>query len=249
MSIGLRLPVIVATLRPQEIFDRCMQSLRDQGPAQAEIYLVQQSLAVNAQCYGRSHGATVLSGGRNLGLSGAWNLALRTVFTKGYEVAMLLNDDMVLTDVRTLTVLRDIYVCCPRQLRYLHDRGFSAIVISRAVWEEVGEFDEGFWPAFFEDNDYHWRCKLAGIPWDEVLVDTEHVGSGTLKADPAFATAHTNAFAINADRYRQKWGSGPHHETFQQAWNGGDPKPSTRDILPFEICAALEQPWAAEVPV
>lgn len=41
---------------------------------------------------------------------------------------------------------------------------FSAFMISKECWEVVGEFDELFFPAYFEDNDLHYRMKLLEIP-------------------------------------------------------------------------------------
>jgi hypothetical protein len=36
-------------------------------------------------------------------------------------------------------------------------------LIPREVWKEVGEFDEQFKIACFEDADYTWRCAQAGV--------------------------------------------------------------------------------------
>ena len=39
---------------------------------------------------------------------------------------------------------------------------FAAFLLSRECWERVGPFDEKFYPAYFEDNDYHYRIQLEG---------------------------------------------------------------------------------------
>lgn len=39
----------------------------------------------------------------------------------------------------------------------------AALAIRRPVWEIVGEFDEGFYPAYFEDADYCYRARRNGI--------------------------------------------------------------------------------------
>lgn len=38
------------------------------------------------------------------------------------------------------------------------------IIMHRAVWEIVGEFDEYYLHAGFDDIDYSWRCQEKGIP-------------------------------------------------------------------------------------
>ncbi len=39
----------------------------------------------------------------------------------------------------------------------------AALAIRRAVWDVIGEFDEGFYPAYFEDADYCHRARRKGI--------------------------------------------------------------------------------------
>ena len=41
---------------------------------------------------------------------------------------------------------------------------FSAFMISKDCWEVCGEMDEGFYPAYFEDTDYHYRMNVLEIP-------------------------------------------------------------------------------------
>jgi GT2 family glycosyltransferase len=39
----------------------------------------------------------------------------------------------------------------------------AALAIRRSVWSQVGHFDEGFYPAYFEDVDYAYRARRKGI--------------------------------------------------------------------------------------
>lgn len=244
----MRFAVVLASFVPHAAIATCHESLLLQRPIEAEIIAIQQSAAVgDAMAEWERHGATVYRPGRNLGTCRAWNWGLETAFAKGYNVALLLNDDMILTDPRTLTQLRDIYVCQARQLRYLHDRGYSAICISKIMWDEVGPFDIGFHPAFFEDNDHHWRCKVAQVPWDEILIDSVHGndGSSTLKADVEFQSINAHTFNLNRERYRAKWGAGPHEEIWTVPWNGGPAQPGIRERLDPEMLKRIERPYEA----
>jgi len=39
----------------------------------------------------------------------------------------------------------------------------AALAIRRAVWDKVGRFDEGFYPAYFEEVDYCYRARRLGF--------------------------------------------------------------------------------------
>ena len=105
---------------------------------------------------------------------------------------------------------------------------FSAFMLSRECWDTIGEFDELYAPAYFEDNDFHYRMKLADIAaivYPPALF--YHFGSGTQN------NANENGqpmvpgpmFENNRAFYVKKWGGLPDHETFTTPYN--DP---TKDI-------------------
>lgn len=39
----------------------------------------------------------------------------------------------------------------------------AAVAIRRSTWDVVGRFDEGFYPAYYEDADYYYRTRCKGI--------------------------------------------------------------------------------------
>lgn len=99
---------------------------------------------------------------------------------------------------------------------------FSAFMISKEAWEQVGEFDELFAPAYFEDNDYHRRMNL--LEAKAVVLPAAmffHYGSRTqneanengqpMVPSPMFENAR--AF------YAKKWGGIPDQEKFNQPYN------------------------------
>ena len=53
----------------------------------------------------------------------------------------------------------------PRLVEYVTG---TAIAILRSTWESVGRFDEGFYPAYYEESDYCIRARRLGI--DTVFV-------------------------------------------------------------------------------
>lgn len=93
---------------------------------------------------------------------------------------------------------------------------FSAFMLSKQCWDVVGEFDEGFKPAYFEDNDYHRRMTLAGM---KALVYPPamfyHFGSRTQNEALAGAVIVPGpVFEENKKYYHGKWGGGPGEDRF-----------------------------------
>ena len=86
---------------------------------------------------------------------------------------------------------------------------FSAYMINQHSWDLVGEFDEGFFPAYYEDNDYHRRIKLAGLK--AIVLPTSlyyHYGSRTQHQvinKPIVDSSKSHQYFI------EKWGGSPEH--------------------------------------
>lgn len=94
---------------------------------------------------------------------------------------------------------------------------FSAFMIDQKCWEITGEFDEVFAPAYYEDNDYHYRMQLAGllaITYPPAMFF--HWASRTqLEAlgRPLSDTSNQHA------QYVRKWGGDPGKEVFVRPYN------------------------------
>ncbi len=109
---------------------------------------------------------------------------------------------------------------------------FSCFMIKPETFAKVGSFDENFKPAYFEDNDYHYRIKLCGF---EAISSSwapfYHYGSLTQNYDQNSPTVPPEQFLKNQDYFNRKWGAlGPGMETFQRPFN--DPNlPASRWTL------------------
>lgn len=119
------------------------------------------------------------------------NFGVNRVFEKGYQIALVLNNDILLHPKALIRIAERFeqggvgMVTCmdataecgadPSNIYGIDDEEksrncpesehphFSAFAVSRDCWERVGEFDEVFFPAYYEDNDYHYRMRLVGI--------------------------------------------------------------------------------------
>lgn len=117
---------------------------------------------------------------------------------------------------------------------------WTATAINRAVIETVGLFDEwSFWPLYFDDTDYAYRCHLAGVPvehgdWCREGDDGE-TASMTIRSDPEFAAANNRTWALNRTAYIAKWGGPPGREQFTRPWD--------RDV---PLWATKPDPWGRQ---
>jgi GT2 family glycosyltransferase/glycosyltransferase involved in cell wall biosynthesis len=78
-------------------------------------------------------------------------------------------------------------------------------LLSRAIWQDVGELDERFSVGMFEDDDYSVRLRKAGyriLTVEDCFV--HHFGQGAFgKLPPGF---YEQVFEQNQQRFESKWG-------------------------------------------
>lgn len=152
----------------------------------------------------------------NLGVAASWNVILRTAFTEGYTHALILNDDIELV-MAEADLLGHISKYADNT--FLVQLGtWCSFVVPKKVYDEVGPFDEQFFPAYFEDNDYAMRIKLdpnVQIAWEGGLCPTLYRNSMTIQRDN---TLNRN-FMNNRQKFIAKWGGEPGHETFTKPYN------------------------------
>jgi len=91
---------------------------------------------------------------------------------------------------------------------------FSCFLITKECHRWF-QFDEGFVPAYHEDNDFHRRLKLAGFGEKifGVNIPFLHYGSGTLKENARLRESWPARFAACQRYYQEKWGGLPGSET------------------------------------
>lgn len=99
---------------------------------------------------------------------------------------------------------------------------YSAFMLSQQAWEAGGELDEGFAPAYFEDNDHHYRLQLLGI---EAIVHPPamfyHYASRTnLEANESGTPMISHSmFEHSRTYFIAKWGGMPTQEQYKHPFN------------------------------
>lgn len=148
----------------------------------------------------------------NIGVSGAWNKLCELIFWESSH-AIILNDDVVLKSTEEEICK---YVS-ENKFDFLLWCGFSSFLFPKQTFESIGDFDEKFYPAYFEDNDYIRRLIVAkkNIIHHDVLEFIEVEKSGSIKKNPSL----NHLFETNRQYYHEKWGGSPWNETYLTPFN------------------------------
>ena len=225
---SLRVAVGIPTLCCGDLLEQSVRALAPQLGEQDEIVIVDNGAQGLVEKLAGLP-VRVIESEQNLGVSGSWNRLIRETVCAGdgWDWLVLLNDDVALGP-NQWHWLKQALREAGWQGKWLLTGPFqwSVIALNRACIENVGWFDERFFPAYFEDNDYHWRLNAVdaaryagGVP--ELEPETRR-HSETIARRP-----EVNRFAENERRFVEKWGGKPGHERFAVAY-GKVNRPSSR---------------------
>lgn len=93
-------------------------------------------------------------------------------------------------------------------------------LFTRRLFNTIGYVDVNFYPAYFEDNDYARRAKLAGIKMCKLQhVKYFHFWSRTIHQGNMKKT-NDKYFPLNKKFYIEKWGGEPGKERYNRPYNG-----------------------------
>lgn len=173
-----------------------------------------------------------------LGVSGTWNFGLQYLFGEMEATRVLIvNQDVELRPdtYRTLDEqnkpfvsaisrgTRELSATLPRDsaLPTRPHPDFSCYLLRRDCYECVGEFDEAFYPAWFEDNDYHIRAARVGIELVCIDLPFYHYAAATMKTATEYDAAHYYGpgFLKSKERFQTKWGVLPGTKQYEEMCN------------------------------
>lgn len=170
-------------------------------------------------CLERRHGLEVHDQERNLGVAASWNYILAAGLGWGHELVFIGSNDTFVHPGSLAAARARIRDSREDELIWhVHAWNFFAIH-TRAV-ARVGWFDENFYPAYCEDEDYTYRCDALSGQRRVILhlpnLGAEHLGSQTILSDPEYRTLNDGThLGWNQRYYREKWGGPPHEERFR----------------------------------
>lgn len=204
----------VACYKRYDLLVEMIRSAQNGDRPPDRFFLVDNGCRANADSLPPN--TTIFRPGRNIGVAAAVN----AVFRENQDLTIWTNDD-VLFEKNTLAALEATALEDPDRLFCLPRRNagsaFTVFLARRALFERVGWFDERFFPAYFEDNDFAYRMNLAGIQRQLVDASYHHFTSSTMAAYSADEmNEHHARFEANRRLYTQKWGGPPDCETFRE---------------------------------
>jgi GT2 family glycosyltransferase len=168
--------------------------------------------------FAKAKGLTVLHQQRNLGVAASWNLIIRTALAKCYDSFFIGSNDTIL---RPGSLKAAVDFNKADHVGIWHLNAFNFFLIRKTTIDRVGWFDENFYPAYKEDQDYSYRCQLAGVFRVAGIpgCEADHVGSATLRSDPDCAAIIQRMHARNANYYKMKWGDDAGFEIFRHPYD------------------------------
>jgi GT2 family glycosyltransferase len=157
----------------------------------------------------------------NYGVAKSWNYLCERVFDiKNSEgcrpYLLMLNDDIYLG--RKEWEIKDLIFRSRNHEELIVNSGpWCSFIMPAKVYMVMGKFDETYYPAYFEDNDYAYRLKLAGMSFypTAALAPVEFRQSMSVAKDKTL----NNGFEPNKQYYIKKWGGMPGEETYTTPFN------------------------------
>lgn len=194
----------------------------------------------NGHKFGSATGVHVHRPPENVGVAPAWNIAL---LAYPDAAVILANDDIVLAPDSVERIERGVAEAPEGTgLVLTEGHGFTFFVPTSEALRRVGFFDEGFFPAYYEDTDYERRVRLEGMGVVRVPTGTRHDYCGTTTRDIGAGRPEQAAYwKPNEARYHKKWGGPKGQERYSMPW---DVKmdfvvPMTRPSLAPTLIASL----------
>jgi GT2 family glycosyltransferase len=140
---------------------------------------------------------TVLDMPANLGVSGSWNLGIKS-FPYAHRWFIASNDV-----VFEPGALEQLSQARRDEITLTSDAPhWQAFVLGDEAVNDIGLFDESLFPAYFEDNDYARRAKFVGVNIRLLDIRVRHDNSSTIKA--GYMDKNAQTFRKNESYYRSK---------------------------------------------
>ena len=151
--------------------------------------------------------------GCNAGVAVGWNQIIRYGIANGYDKIIVCNNDIAF-GLHTIDGLIESFdrlrkeipetvmvtatnhtknpadlKSIPKVWKYQEHPDFSCFMITPEFVERMGEICEDYKPAFFEDNDTHWRILMSGYKaFSSDFAPYSHIASRTRHENPNIVT-------------------------------------------------------------
>ena len=149
----------------------------------------------------------------NVGVGASWNLLCKACFLKS-ENSLILNDDIYLG--KSKSQIEELIKKKPNTF-LTATPDWCAFILPKNIYEKVGDFDECFFPAYYEDNSYAYRMKLLNV----AKLSTPYLNPLTYQVSKSIEKDSSifNYRKKNKDLYVSMWGGLPEREKFKKPFN------------------------------
>ena len=185
-------------------YDQCWPTL--------EIYILDNG---NQEIKTQNKNQKIFKTDLNIGVAASWNFLAERAFAEGYLRILMLNDDIEL--IKSEKEINQKLNKYPDHCLVVQEGTWSSFMLPKVVYDLIGPFDEIFYPAYFENDDYAYRIKThkhTYIQTDKVLNPTLYRESMSLKMDRTL----NKDFTKNKNRFVSKWGGEPKKEKFKSPY-------------------------------
>ena len=135
----------------------------------------------------------------NLGVSASWNLGIKSF--PHDDVWFFASNDVEFGPgaIQRLSEARRDEITLSEGFPFWQVFALGYEAVSR-----LGLFDEGFYPAYFEDNDYQRRANAAGVPIRKLDLLLEHDNSSTIRSSSLYTERNDQTFRNNQIYFSDK---------------------------------------------
>jgi hypothetical protein len=134
----------------------------------------------------------------NLGVASSWNLGIKVMPYSDYWLITGFDNEWGGESLKQFAEISE-----PNRLVLSNGApSWTAFTVGWKVIDKVGLFDEALHPAYFEDNDYEWRCGFTDVEIVKSFIPVAHDNSSTIKA--GYQGRNSQTFESNRDYFYQK---------------------------------------------
>lgn len=178
----------------------------------------------------------------NLGVAASWNLGIDEAVTNGADWLVIVSESMRFGETggadfegqltgswATATCDRTCFWTLNTGAGFCRNGyGFHLFGLAMSTVEQVGRFDEIFYPAWWEDADYYRRMALAGMTGD-TWTHLDHIDAHLAACEHSTATGLVEgSWSDTRPAYIRKWGGEQGSERYLRPY--GNPDLTWRDI-------------------
>jgi GT2 family glycosyltransferase len=186
--------LIVPVLNRYDLLQRMLDSV---DVSVEHLLVIDNGSGSNLTFNEKFNKVTVLDMPANLGVSGSWNLGIKSFpYAQRWFIA---SNDVVFEPgaLEQLSQARRDEITLTGDAPH-----WQAFALGDEAVNDIGLFDESLFPAYFEDNDYTRRAEFVGVNIRLVDIKLRHDNSSTIKA--GYMDKNEKTYFKNESHYRSK---------------------------------------------